>query len=75
MEEEKRHRVGGRMEGQRDGSSLRRWLEAAEPRAGERSCGLPWAFCRHPLVGLVALHRDPEETSRSQPKAAAKWAG
>lgn len=54
-------RVGGRMEWEEDRSSLRRWFEASEPRAGEHSCGSPWALWLLPPMTLVVAHRGPEE--------------
>lgn len=56
------------MEEEEDGSSLRRLFEAGEPRAGERSCGSPWAFCLLPLVGQVALYWGSEDPTGASQK-------
>lgn len=60
-EERERSRVGGMMEGEKDRSSSRRWFEAGEPRAGEHSCGSPWALWLPSSCGPGAAYRGPEE--------------
>lgn len=57
----KRSSVGGTLEGEKDRSSSRRWFEAGEPRAGEHSCGSPWALWLPSSCGPSAAYRGPGE--------------
>lgn len=61
VEEEKEKQSGWMMEGEKDRSSSRRWFEAGEPRAGEHSCGSPWALWLPSFCGLGAAYRGPGE--------------
>lgn len=59
-------RVGGRMEG--EAARRRRWLEASEPGAGERSCGSPRALWLPSSCGPGATCKGPGELRPAEPE-------